>query len=146
MKLLTVFIFTLFLTSCSSTEKGPTFDGVSLGSCPDSPNCISSVETRESHYTEKLVYTGDRAETRGALLSILKTEENSEIVISTDEYIHVVYRSKFFRFKDDLEFHLPSDEKAVHMRSAARSGYTDFGVNRKRVERIKKKFYSLTGK
>jgi len=29
-------------------------------------------------------------------------------------------------------------EKMVHLRSAARLGYSDFGVNRKRIEALKK--------
>ncbi len=43
------------------------------------------------------------------------------------------------RFVDDLEARLDIDAGLIHMRSASRTGYYDFNVNRKRVEQIRKK-------
>ena len=42
-----------------------------------------------------------------------------------------------FRFVDDVEFHLRSAEGVIAVRSASRIGTSDFGVNRRRVERIR---------
>jgi uncharacterized protein (DUF1499 family) len=48
----------------------------------------------------------------------------------------VVFTSRLLRFRDDVEFLLgPGD--AVQVRSASRLGYSDLGVNRKRVETIR---------
>jgi uncharacterized protein (DUF1499 family) len=41
---------------------------------------------------------------------------------------------------DDLEFHLDASARVIHVRSAARLGYSDFGVNRKRIEAIRAQF------
>jgi uncharacterized protein (DUF1499 family) len=38
-----------------------------------------------------------------------------------------------------VEFYFPK-EKVIHVRSASRLGYFDLGVNRKRVEQIRKLF------
>lgn len=61
----------------------------------------------------------------------------TQIVSSTDEYLHVECRSAVFGFVDDLELHLRPQEKLIAVRSAARLGHSDFGVNRKRVEGLR---------
>ncbi|NDY59068.1 DUF1499 domain-containing protein, partial [Desulfovibrio sulfodismutans] len=52
-------------------------------------------------------------------------------------YFRVEFRSKILGFVDDVEFYLPEDQDVIHIRSAARLGYYDFGVNRRRVEKIR---------
>jgi uncharacterized protein (DUF1499 family) len=42
-----------------------------------------------------------------------------------------------FGFVDDLELHLRPAEKLIAVRSAARLGHSDLGVNRKRVEGLR---------
>jgi len=42
------------------------------------------------------------------------------------------------RFVDDVEFYFDEKEKMVHIRSASRLGKGDMGVNRKRMELIRK--------
>jgi len=42
-------------------------------------------------------------------------------------------------FVDDLEFYF-SKENVIQVRSASRLGYSDFGVNRKRVEKLRELF------
>lgn len=53
-------------------------------------------------------------------------------------YIHAIFHTRIFRFKDDVEFLYDEDAQECNVRSASRSGYYDFGVNRRRVERIRK--------
>lgn len=53
------------------------------------------------------------------------------------DYLHVEFRSRFFGFVDDTEFALDEVAGVVHVRSAARLGHSDFGVNRRRVETIR---------
>ena len=45
--------------------------------------------------------------------------------------------SAVFGFVDDLELHLRRAENVIAARSAARLGYSDFGVNRRRVENLR---------
>jgi uncharacterized protein (DUF1499 family) len=63
-----------------------------------------------------------------------------KIVEEKDDYLHAEARSLIFRFVDDVEFYLPAPEKVIHVRSASRVGYSDMGVNRKRVEEIRRRF------
>ncbi|RTZ73074.1 MAG: hypothetical protein DSZ00_05330 [Gammaproteobacteria bacterium] len=54
----------------------------------------------------------------------------------------LVKSPRFFRFVDDIELRLEEDEGVVQVRSASRVGRSDFGVNRKRVERLRAGFRS----
>ncbi len=49
------------------------------------------------------------------------------------------FRSALFGFADDVEFHF-DPPGVIQVRSASRIGYSDFGVNRKRVEAIRTRF------
>ena len=62
--------------------------------------------------------------------------------ITKDEpaHIHAEFRSAFFRFVDDVTFIFDDDARLIHFRSASRTGYYDFGVNRKRMEKISKMY------
>jgi hypothetical protein len=62
----------------------------------------------------------------------------------TGHYVHAKFTSRFFRFVDDVEFCIDDDLRIIHVRSSSRVGYFDFGVNRRRVERIRAKFAVLT--
>ncbi|MDQ6965890.1 MAG: DUF1499 domain-containing protein, partial [Mariprofundaceae bacterium] len=55
-----------------------------------------------------------------------------------DDYLHATFTSRLFRFVDDVELHRDAASGVVHIRSASRVGHSDFGVNRKRVEVIRK--------
>ena len=50
-------------------------------------------------------------------------------------YISATYTSSIFRFVDDVEIR-DSQDGLIHIRSASRVGYSDRGVNKKRVEAI----------
>jgi uncharacterized protein (DUF1499 family) len=64
------------------------------------------------------------------------------IVADTATYLHAECRSAFFGFVDDLELQLRPDAGQVALRSAARLGYSDFGVNRGRVETLRRTLVS----
>ena len=61
-------------------------------------------------------------------------------IIDDDNYVHAEFRSRIFRFVDDVEFFFDEADSVVHFRSAARTGYSDMGVNRKRMEEIRTHF------
>lgn len=134
----------LMMVGCASAVKKET--GVIGGKfypCPTSPNCVSSMDPKDdSHYIEPIFYkdiTRDLAVDK--IIMILETLKNTTVVEDTDEYIRAEVRSSFFKFIDDVEFYFPKDENIIQVRSLARSGYSDFGINRKRMEKIRVKFY-----
>lgn len=122
----------LTLISCAGDR--PATLGVQnnqLAGCPDSPNCVSSFEQRESHAIEPL--SGSLAAVRAAL------GQMPQAVIVTDDgnYIHAEFTSRLMGFVDDVEFLADPASDQVHVRSASRLGHSDLGVNGERVEIIR---------
>jgi len=71
------------------------------------------------------------------LKKIIAGMKRAVIISETNTYLHIEFTSAFFRFVDDVEFFVDDTEKKIHVRSASRIGYSDFGVNRGRVEKIR---------
>jgi uncharacterized protein (DUF1499 family) len=136
-----IFMF-LILGSC--VHGGDSKNMVRFADCPDSPNCVSSLggPGDEQHYI--LPYHLE-VSSENAFIQIIEYLENRRDVkileIEDGVYIHAVFISKFMRFKDDVEFQIQKDDgngAVIDIRSASRLGYSDFGVNRTRMEEIRK--------
>ena len=64
--------------------------------------------------------------------------ERTTVVDETDEYLHAVCRTRL-GFADDLECRLCPAEGVIHVRSHARLGVFDHGVNRRRLEALRQR-------
>ena len=108
-----------------------------LHPCPRSPNCVSSQSPAgTSHHIEPMRFTGDPKIALKRLKSIVLIMPDTALVSETERYLHVTYTTRFLRFVDDVEF-LFEDDGTLHVRSASQTGYSDLGVNRRRVEQIR---------
>jgi len=128
----------LIFTSVANPDNGPE-KGDGLQPCPASPNCVSSLAT-DSHRIAPLTYDDDPDRAWDRLKAAVQAQPRTAITAETDHRLHAEVRSFLFRFVDDLDFVLRPDEKLIHIRSASRTGYSDFGVNRRRMERIRRHF------
>lgn len=127
----------LFLTACGGTmpEKlGIT--GGRLAPCPGAPRCVSS-DAGGDHAVPPLVLAAPPDRAWPAAAEAVRQLPRTRIVKQTGDYLHAECRSAIFRFVDDLELHLRPDDNVIAVRSGARLGYYDFGVNRRRVETIR---------
>jgi uncharacterized protein (DUF1499 family) len=135
----------VLFAGCAGTR--PVRLGVTDGKfipCPNSPNCVSSQSTDQSHAIEPVSYKGTTSEARARLLAIIKSMKRGNIVTEQEHYIHAEFTSAVFRFVDDAEFYIDDSQKVIHIRSVARLGYYDFGVNRQRMETIRQLFHSAS--
>lgn len=114
-----------------------------LASCPDSPNCASSQAVDTRHAVAPLSFNGDPQHAWDVLKTVVLKQKRTRIIRIDDHYLQAECRSLVFRFVDDLEFLLVTKEQLIHVRSASRTGYSDLGVNRRRVERIRREFTEL---
>jgi uncharacterized protein (DUF1499 family) len=73
----------------------------------------------------------------------VKSLPRTKIISADNSDIHAECRSMIFRFVDDLMLHLIPSSGIVHLRSASRIGYSDLGVNRRRVESLRKKLRNI---
>ena len=129
------------LTGCQKTMAETTGlkDGRLLP-CPDKPNCVCTQDPAERHRIEPIRYDVTQEEAREKLLRVVRHMSQSTLVKADPDYIHVEFRSAFFESVDDVEFVFDDAAKLIHFRSAARTGYYDFKVNRNRMEEIRKRF------
>ena len=126
------------LLSCS--DKNPANLGVSnseLTPCPESPNCVSSDARDSKHNIPPLQLISPPLEAFQTARKLVLELPRTRIVNETSDYLHAECRSALFGFVDDLELHLRPAEGIIAIRSASRLGYSDFGVNRRRVESLR---------
>lgn len=138
---LIVVLFVGFFVYVNISNKLPEGLGLTDGElmpCPSSPNCVSTQASPEDveHYAEPIVYTGDRMKTQLLIESFILNNGNAHLVSSKLGYVHFEVKSPLVGYIDDVEFYLPAADSVVHVRSASRVGYSDFGTNRERVRQI----------
>ena len=129
----------ILLSACHATT-GQANEPNKFSPCPDSPNCVSSRSADKARFVEPLHYSGNREDARQKLINILENTKRVRLVKAETEYLHAEFRSFLFRFVDDVEFYFVPEETIIHVKSASRTGYYDFGVNRRRVERLRSAF------
>jgi len=102
-----------------------------LQPCPESPNChMVSVNIADSE---------NQGELMERLLESVNSMPGSRVMQKTSNYLHVVFTSTLLGFKDDLECLVETTiegSTTLHCKSASRVGYSDFGINRKRVDQL----------
>lgn len=149
---LTLGVASLFLiagaTACNAATTQNAFDPATgqFVACPDSPNCVSTQTPGDDkeHAIAPLSYTGSAIAAKERLITVMNEMPRTTVI--TDEavegghYLHVEFRSFLFRFVDDVEFFINETTNSIDFRSASRVGYSDLGVNRKRMEEIRTKF------
>jgi uncharacterized protein (DUF1499 family) len=124
----------------SCAGKRPTNLGISatgLAPCPSSPNCVSSDAGDTDHHVMPLELAESPDEAWKRVREVVSGLPRTQIVMETSNYIHAECRSPLLGFVDDLELHLRAAENIIAIRSASRLGYSDLGVNRRRVERLR---------
>ena len=136
MKNLSLIIFLIFLMNCSGARP-PLIGQFSV--CPNKPNCVSSKSSLSLHKIAPLTYKGNSKHARKKLLGIINSMPRTQISMENENFIHVEFTSKIFRFVDDVEFYFESSG-TIHFRSASRVGHSDMGVNRDRMEEIRSLF------
>ena len=70
---------------------------------------------------------------------VLSRLPRTEVVSFDGSYLHALARSPK-GYIDDVECLAAPVEGVIHLRSAARSGTFDFGVNRRRIRRVRRMF------
>ena len=105
------------------------------------PNSVSSqIDPADGeHYIAPIPFKGDAPAAMAAVRKAVENLRGSTVIRQDGNYLYAEFRTKTLRFVDDVEFLF--DEKAglIHLRSASRLGRRDFGVNRARMEAIRKR-------
>jgi uncharacterized protein (DUF1499 family) len=108
-----------------------------LPPCPASPNCVSTQTYDAGHGITPIGYRKSLGEAKEVLKTVVQSLARTKLVQEDDSYLHYEFTSFLFRFVDDVEFLFDDYTKTIHFRSASRTGYSDLGVNRRRMEQIR---------
>jgi len=135
-------LFLLSLTAETPKNLG-VHDG-RLAGCPLSPNCVSTQAEDHDHWIAPISVSSTVTPPIEVLAEIVRSLPRTTIVEQSNHYLRVEFRSRLFRFCDDVEFYFEDESDRVHFRSASRVGHSDLGVNRDRMEMIRQRFTEMT--
>jgi uncharacterized protein (DUF1499 family) len=109
------------------------------------PNSVSSqadmwVEHPMQDYARiaPLALHGDGPATIARIKAIVEAMPGATVAQSESDYLYVQFSTRLMKFVDDAEFWYDPAGDVVQVRSASRLGRKDFGVNRARIEAIRK--------
>jgi len=107
-----------------------------LAGCTNSNNCVSSNALDEKAHIApfKVALPPEQAWT--GLQRVIEATPDAKIIQVTPDYLQVEFTTKLL-FTDDVEFLLRRGQEEIAVRSASRTGYYDFGANRKRIEALR---------
>jgi uncharacterized protein (DUF1499 family) len=105
-----------------------------LSACPDSPNCVR-LSTYIPKVPEKLLIDVE---------IIIDLMGGKQVMIDHDKFV-VTSVFNVFIFRDDVIIQIMpfEDGSILHLKSSSRVGYSDLGVNKRRVNDFLKKLHSL---
>jgi uncharacterized protein (DUF1499 family) len=126
----------MYLSMSSRRARETGLTGGRLRPCPGTPNCVVSEYRGKGSHAEPFGFSGEAgAAWKSAKESVISI--GGKVEKDTGDYLWATFRSRIWRFVDDVELRLDASGKTIHVRSASRVGKGDLGVNRKRVERLR---------
>jgi len=107
--------------------------------CPGTPNCVSSLAKDPARRVAPFPVMGDPSRSMDRLADIIRSMPRADVLATSGDRIEAQFRS-LLGFVDDVLFVFNPQEGVIHVRSASRKGFWDLGVNRRRVEKIRKQY------
>jgi len=138
--IITIICLLLILRLFNSTQntdasKIPDLSDGHLLKCPDSPNCVNSeYPDHKDHYLPPFTIPESANKQIMAQAETILVEMNAHIITASDNYLAATFSSRVFQFIDDFQLRLDNTSQTLHIRSASRTGYSDLGANKQRVE------------
>jgi len=112
-----------------------------LAPCRRTPNCVSSQADPADgeHFIAPIPFKGDAAAALASARKAVEGMQRATVIREEPGYLHAEFRSKLLGFVDDVEFAFDGKAGLMHVRSSSRLGRRDFGVNRARVESLRRR-------
>lgn len=111
-----------------------------LRPCPGTPNCVCSENPDSQEWVEPIAYESMNHDKAWELLKKIIDDMGAAVLSEENEYLWSTFTVPLFGFVDDVEFRLDKAGKVIHVRSSSRLGFSDLGVNRNRVDDIRRRF------
>ena len=85
-----------------------------------------------------LPFTGDPTTAMARLKAVVEAMPGAKVIESRPDYLYAQFTTRLMKYVDDTEFWLDPAVQAIQVRSASRVGGKDYGVNRKRIEEVRR--------
>jgi len=129
MKSLSLF-FSILIVSLSFIPLRSEASHIDLKQCIQTSHCV-----REEWVPENI------KDPLSEIQIIIENTPRMEIVEIDGDYLHAESTSRIMKYVDDLEVTYNDSTNILTVRSESRVGEGDFGVNQKRVDSLKSKFF-----
>ena len=111
-----------------------------VGDCAGRTNCVSTRAAAAAQRMPPLRVAGDPDAAMARLRRVVAAMPGARIVTDERDALRAEFRTRVFRFVDDVELALDRRAGVIHFRSASRVGRTDFGTNRRRMTELTRRF------
>ena len=133
---LLVCVYFFYQGNVSAAIAPPLLSGGKLAICGSRPNCVSSLQdSSDDHYIEPIESGTQTAEELANNVASAIESLGGTVTGNDGRIIQATFTSAIFKFVDDVQVRIDTDNHQV--RSSSRVGYSDLGVNRKRIERLR---------
>lgn len=122
----------LFFTPLAEANMNP------LKECPESPNCVYTQSSQADKKMDPLPFSVSAEDMLERIKKVVLGMDRARLEKQEGLYLHFTFKSRIFGFVDDVEFVVDPANSLVHFRSASRTGHSDLGVNKKRMQKISK--------
>ena len=130
--------------------KPPTLLGVQGGRLPPPYVTRNNVHSQAGIWGAQYAHTAieplpaqaDGQQAMEQLRTLVETTPGAHVVKAGPDYLYAQYTTKWLRFVDDAEFWFDPVAQRIQVRSAARLGESDLGVNRARIEALRQRLAS----
>lgn len=126
-------LFSLLILGCTYGETS-TMQDKSLEICNDKPNCVSTLDHRKKFHLTPFELVNQNI-TMEQIVKVALTLPGARLATETSDYARIECLSRVMKFVDELEIRHQGSQLVI--RSESRTGYYDFGVNRKRAEQLR---------
>ncbi len=109
--------------------------------CGDSPNCVSTLESRPAFKIESIALK-NTLDVKKLVESVLKQMKAKQIT-HEDHTWNCVFESEFFKFKDVMAISYDLVEQQLNFSSKSLKGFYDFKANLKRLKRFRSDIQKL---
>jgi len=110
------------------------------------PNSVSSQASMHADHPMRayadiapLPVKDDGPATIARIKAVVESMPGAQVIKSEPDYLYAQFTSRLMKYVDDTEFWFDPAANAIQVRSSSRLGSDDFGVNRKRVEEVRRR-------
>lgn len=132
-----------YLVAMGVVSRRPRVRGLREGrlrACSRFPNCVCSQPGCGKRRVEPIAFSGSPDAAMDRLAAAIAALPRGRVMKREGSYLHAEVSSRLFGFVDDLEAQVDPAAGVLHLRSGSRVGVNDYGVNRRRVERLRARF------